>query len=65
MALKYQDEKVALFLDNHYIGSFTPEPLADEDSEWVAIRYPLDEVTARGVEKYARKNYKNYNPSKL
>ncbi len=65
MALKYQDEKVALFLDNHYIGSFNPEPLADEDAEWVAIRYPLDEVTARGVEKYARKNFKNYNPSKL
>ena len=65
MALKFSEEKVALFLDNHYIGSFNPEPLADEEAEWVAVRYPIDEVTARGVEKYARKNYRNYNPNKL
>ena len=38
--------------------------LPDVDANWVVIGYPFDEVTAKGMEKYAKKNYKHLNPPK-
>ncbi|MBO5762758.1 MAG: hypothetical protein J6R85_02715 [Lentisphaeria bacterium] len=63
MALQGPGDSFALMLDGHYFCSFVPAPLADEDANWVMIDYPFDEVTAKGLVKYSRKNYDHFNPS--
>jgi len=57
-------EPVALVIDNRYVGNFIPEiPKNDAKLEWVFVRIGIDSYTARGVVKYARKNYTYYNPN--
>ena len=57
-------EPVALVIDNRYVGNFIPElPKSDAKLDWVFVRIGIDSYTARGVAKYAKKNYVYYNPS--
>ncbi len=61
LAGRYRDEPVALVIDGIYFGSFIPET-SDRQPEWVTLRVGIDPVTAKGVVKYASKNYLYYNP---
>ncbi len=63
MALEFREKQVAMTIDKYYQCSFNPEPLATEETNWVTIKYPFDKVTATGLQKHAKKNYKHYNPS--
>lgn len=62
LAQQFRHEPIIMLIDDYYQCSFNPQPLADEDSNWVVISYPFDEVTAKGMEKYAEKNFKHLNP---
>ena len=53
----------AILLDGHYHGVFKPDSGHDEDTEWVTLRGPFTEVFANGIEKFAKRNYRELNPS--
>lgn len=55
---------LALLVDGRYISSFVPEmPTDDASMRWVFIRGGLDSYTARGVVRFAKRNYAYFNPS--
>jgi hypothetical protein len=62
MVVNFQHSEIAVMLDGMYYKSFTPEVITDEETEWVLVPGPFDPVTAKGIVKYAEKNYDYYNP---
>jgi hypothetical protein len=54
--------EIAILLDGVYHSQFTPEVISNEDVEWIIIPGPFDPVSAKGIVKYAQKNYEFYNP---
>ena len=64
LAQQFSQEPLVMLIDEYYQCSFCPRPLPDVDTNWVVISYPFDEVTAKGMEKYAKKNYHHLNPTK-
>jgi hypothetical protein len=62
MVVNFQHSEIAIMLDGMYYKSFTPTVVTDEETEWVTIPGPFDPVTAKGIVKYAEKNYEYYNP---
>ena len=62
LSQQFSHEPMVMLIDDYYQCSFNPQPLVDEDTNWVVISYPFDEVTAKGLEKYASKNFKHLNP---
>jgi len=62
MVVNFRNSEIAIMLDGMYYRSFTPEVITDEDTEWVLVPGPFDPVTAKGIVKYAEKNYDYYNP---
>ncbi len=59
----HRGEPVAFIVDGVYFGSFLPESLDDDESDWITVRIGIDSVTAGGIVKYAKKNYIHYHPS--
>ncbi|MBE6375133.1 MAG: hypothetical protein E7050_01590 [Lentisphaerae bacterium] len=55
-------EEVVMMVDNRFVGTFTPEEYNDGTKDWVKIRIGVDAYTARGIVKFAKKNYDHYNP---
>lgn len=55
-------KEVVMMVDDRYVGVFLPENYTDGRRDWVRIRIGLDAYTARGIVKYAKKNYDFYNP---
>ena len=55
---------VVLVVDSRYAGRFIPELPEDSGTKdnWVTLRVGVDHYTARGIAKFARKNYIYYNP---
>ena len=64
LAQQFSEEPLVMLIDDYYQCSFCPRPLSDVDTNWVVISYPFDEVTAKGMEKYAKKNFQHLNPPK-
>ncbi|MBQ7394529.1 MAG: hypothetical protein IJV89_09315 [Lentisphaeria bacterium] len=62
LAQQFNRDPMIMMIDDYYQCSFCPQPLADVDTNWVVISYPFDEVTAKGMEKYAGKNFKHLSP---
>jgi hypothetical protein len=62
LAQQFSQEPLIMLIDDYYQCSFNPQPLSDVDTNWVVISFPFDEVTAKGMEKYAAKNFKHLNP---
>ncbi len=62
MAGTHIDEPLALVIDGVYYGSFIAENPASERDEWVVVRAGINPVTAKGVQKFAPRNYTYYNP---
>ena len=56
-------DAVAFVVDGVYFGSFMPESLDDDNSDWITVRVGIDSVTANGIAKYAKKNYTHYHPN--
>jgi hypothetical protein len=55
-------EEVVMMVDDRYVGSFMPESLNDGTKEWVTVRVGVDAYTAKGIVKFAQRNYEYYNP---
>lgn len=55
-------EELVLMVDNRYVGVFVPENLEHGSQDWIHVRIGVDNYTARGIVKYAKKNYEFYNP---
>ena len=55
---------VVLVVDSRYAGKFIPQLPADDGQKdlWVTLRVGVDHYTARGMAKFAKKNYIYYNP---
>ncbi len=62
MVVNCRHSAIAIMLDGMYYRSFSPDVITDEDTEWVHVPGPFDPVTAKGIVKYAEKNYDYYNP---
>ena len=62
LAGNHRDEAVVLVVDGRYAAKFIPEPPDENNPNWVTLRVGIDPYTARGVAKFAKKNYVHYNP---
>ena len=58
----HRDEEVVLVVDGRYMARFIPEDPDENNRNWVTVRAGIDSYTARGVAKFAKKNYVHYNP---
>ena len=63
LVLDYRDDPVAIVIDGAYFGRFRPDGGHTEDDQWVVLKGPFNEVIARGVVKYARRNYRHFHPN--
>ena len=57
-----KNREVVMIVDDRYVGSFIPENYQDGTKDWVRVRAGVDNYTARGIVKFAKKNYEFYNP---
>jgi hypothetical protein len=64
LSMQFKDEKLVLMIDGNFYKLYTPEQLADEEDQWVLLKGPFDKVTAKGIQKFAHKNYIYFNPNK-
>ena len=62
LAGNHSGEEVVLVVDGRYMAHFIPEPPDENNRSWVTVRVGIDPYTARGIAKFAKKNYTYYNP---
>ena len=62
LAGNHRGEEVVLVVDGRYMAHFIPEPPDENNRSWVTVRVGIDPYTARGIAKFAKKNYTHYNP---
>ncbi len=64
LAGRFRETPVVLSVDGRYLAKFIPEWPNENDqlSDWVTLRIGIDPYTAKGIAKYAKKNYYYYNP---
>ena len=64
LAENNREMPVILVVDSRYAGKFIPELPGEtgRNDDWVTLRVGVDHYTARGVMKFAKKNYVYYNP---
>jgi hypothetical protein len=55
-------EEVVMMVDDRFAGVFIPESLDDGRKDWVTLRVGVDAYTAKGIVKFAQRNYEYYNP---
>lgn len=53
---------LVMMVDDRYVGTFIPTEYTDGREEWVKLQIGVDAYTARGIVRFARKNYEYYNP---
>ena len=63
LVLDYRDDPIAIIIDGAYFGRFRPDGGHTEDDQWVVLKGPFNEVIARGIVKYARRNYRHFHPN--
>jgi len=64
VSMNFQHKKMALLIDGYFYTLYTPDCLTSEDDKWILLKGPFDPITAKGIVKYARKNYIFFNPRK-
>ncbi len=64
LSMYFRNKKLALLIDGQFYALYTPDQLADENDKWVLLTGPFDPITAKGIQKYAHKNYIKFNPKK-
>ncbi len=57
-----RDTPLVMIVDDRFAGTFIPSDYTDGREEWVKVRIGVDAYTARGIVKFAKKNYEFYNP---
>ena len=61
LAGRHRGEAVILAVDGRGVGKFIPE-YPHPRNNWVTLRVGIDAYTARGIAKFAKRNYDYYNP---
>ena len=61
LAGRFRGEAVILAVDGRGVGKFIPEDPHPRNN-WVTLRVGIDAYTARGIAKFAKRNYDYYNP---
>lgn len=61
LAGRHRGESVILAVDGRGVGKFIPD-FPHPKNNWVSIRVGIDAYTARGIAKFASRNYDYYNP---
>jgi AcrR family transcriptional regulator len=54
--------ELVMLVDNRCVGTFIPERYTQGSQDWVKVHIGVDMYTARGIVKFAKKNYDFYNP---
>jgi len=62
LAGNHRGEEVVLVVDGRHMANFVPAEPDEDNRNWVTLRVGIDPYTAKGVAKYAKKNYTFYNP---
>ena len=62
LAGNHRGQQVALVVDGRHMTNFIPGEPDENNRNWVTLRVGIDPYTARGIAKYAKKNYAFYNP---
>ena len=62
LAGNHRGDAVVLVVDGRHMANFIPEPPDEDNNNWVTLRVGIDPYTARGIAKFAKKNYTHYNP---
>ncbi len=62
LAGNHRGQQVVLVVDGRHMTNFIPENPDENNRNWVTLRVGIDPYTARGIAKYAKKNYAYYNP---
>ena len=57
-----RQSEVVLIVDDRCVGTFVPEDFSNGKNDWVKLQIGVDAYTAKGIVKFARKNYEYYNP---
>ena len=60
LSVQFRDKPLALVIDGMFYRLFTPTLMTDENQRWVTIKGPIDEVTAKALQKHAKTNYEYY-----
>jgi hypothetical protein len=53
-----------VLIDGVFYRTFEPRRMSTEEDEWVLLRGPFDQVTAKAVEKYSKTNFEKLNKNK-
>ena len=62
LAGNHRGEEVVLVVDGRFVAAFIPADPDENNRNWVTLRVGIDPYTARGIAKFAKKNYAFYNP---
>jgi hypothetical protein len=62
LAGNHRGQEVVLVVDGRHMANFIPAEPDENNRNWVTLRVGIDPYTAKGVAKYAKKNYTFYNP---
>ncbi len=62
LAGNHRGEEVVLVVDGRHMANFIPDEPDEDNRNWVTLRVGIDPYTAKGIAKYAKKNYTFYNP---
>ena len=62
LAGNHRGEEVVLVVDGRHMANFIPGDPDENNKNWVTLRVGIDPYTAKGIAKFAKKNYAFYNP---
>ena len=62
LAGNHRGEEVVLVVDGRHMANFIPDEPDENNKNWVTLRVGIDPYTAKGIAKFAKKNYVFYNP---
>ena len=62
LAGNHRGQEVVLVVDGRHMANFIPGDPDENNRNWVTLRVGIDPYTAKGIAKYAKKNYTFYNP---
>ena len=57
------EQQVAFIVDGIFYTGFIADPLPNDQERWVTLRVGINPYTAKGIVKFAKKNYTFYNPN--
>ena len=60
ISVDYRNQKLALVVDGVFYREIIIDQISNEEDEWVILKGPFDQTTAKSIEKYSKTNYKYF-----